>query len=171
LDLGNSPLTLTPADGTTISQVAHQIRQYLFDRRLFSSTTDNDPAHDRAVAYAPVAPGSLLIRVATIGDANLDGAIDGDDYALMDRSFGKSVADGGWVDGDFNYDGAVTAADYLLIDRSLALLSGGLSPSLVADLDARFGDAYVSELLASVPEPSVTGLLFAALPAVLRRRR
>jgi hypothetical protein len=58
------------------------------------------------------------------------------------------------------------------MDQAFAANGGPLSPALLAQREAQFGSAYVSSLVAAVPEPTILGLvpLAACLP-VLRRRR
>ena len=52
--------------------------------------------------------GSDTLAMYTYGgDANLDGVINSDDYALIDHGF---------YNGDFNYDGVINGDDYFLID-------------------------------------------------------
>jgi hypothetical protein len=132
---------------------------------------------------------SILIMGTLGGDANLDGTVDADDFALVDRGFARdfqnhntsahnSAVEQGqfsqWQDGDFNYDGVVDAGDYLIIDTSFAYLHpGALTAAFLSDRETRFGDTYVNALLASVPEPgslSVVGVGAAALVARRRRR-
>lgn len=108
------------------------------------------------------------------GDANSDGKIDADDYTLIDRGFNKHLPTGTatWSDGDFNYDRQVDQNDYLLIDTAYSQSHGLQSMSgLLSTRESQFGDVYVQELLASVPEPA-SGLacLFAACLLVSRRR-
>jgi hypothetical protein len=111
------------------------------------------------------------------GDANEDGQIDPDDYALIDRGFARyqlgTIPPGlaSWRDGDFNRDGVVNSQDYLLIDQSFAA-SQPPSPHFLAARAAEFGDAYVNALHLSIPEP--TSLLAACglvLPLLSRRRQ
>jgi uncharacterized membrane protein len=103
------------------------------------------------------------------GDANADGRIDGDDYALVDRGYEREL--GGWGNGDFDGDGVVDAADYLLIDAAFGR-QGSLSGSLLVEREARFGAGYVAELVAAVPEPGVLGVGgVVVLVAGGRRRR
>lgn len=108
------------------------------------------------------------------GDANSDGRLDADDYAVLDRSLAAGNAQAHWFTGDFNNDGHVNAADYLILDAASALAAGGLlSPGLLADRQTRFGSEYVAALTTAVPEPTAPLLLLAtatALP-VLRRRK
>lgn len=105
------------------------------------------------------------------GDANLDEQINPDDYALIDRGFGKHLT--GWSNGDFNQDGTINQADYLLIDTSYGLQEGGLSQEFLAMREAEFGEAYVAELTAAVPEPSVAAMALVAVgcTAATSRRR
>src|SRR6185295_19580859 len=59
--------------------------------------------------------GDVLVMYTYAGDANLDGTINSDDYALIDFYAGNSAAHG-YYKGDFNYDGDINADDYALID-------------------------------------------------------
>jgi hypothetical protein len=114
---------------------------------------------------------TVLLKPAYYGDINLDGRVNADDYALMDRSVAKGLA-ANWIDGDFNGDGVVNSADYMLMDRSMGLTNGGvLSPALLAEREAEFGSGYVSELVASVPEPGMMGVVLAGVMGVVGRRR
>jgi len=102
----------------------------------------------------------------------MDGTINADDYALLDRGFAMNRTD--WSNGDFNYDGAVTSADYLLADTSYGKINGLLAPGFLAQRQSEFGSGYVAALTAAVPEPSsLFACVFAAsfLPAFKRRRR
>jgi hypothetical protein len=115
--------------------------------------------------------GMTLAKVTWLGDANLDGKINADDYALIDRGFAKSVTNAHWTDGDFNYDGAIDQNDYVLIDRVVIQQTGTLAPSLLAQRESQFGPTYVAELLTAVPEPTGTCLLLLGWPLVGWRRR
>jgi hypothetical protein len=115
---------------------------------------------------------ALLVRPTYNGDLNLDGTVNRDDYARLDRARAKGLS--GWGGGDFNYDGTTNAADFLMMDTAFATLHpGGLSPEFLAGRGAEFGEAYVSALAAAVPEPAagVVGVAAVALAATGRRRR
>ncbi len=63
---------------------------------------------------AAPSPEQSLIRLEPVqlGDANLDGAVDGADFLLWnDNKFSPS---GAWGQGDFNADGTTDGADFLL---------------------------------------------------------
>jgi GH43 family beta-xylosidase len=61
---------------------------------------------------------AVLLKGAITGDANLDGRLTGDDFALADRGKARNLSS--WVAGDFDYDGTVTDADLTLLTRSFA---------------------------------------------------
>jgi hypothetical protein len=97
------------------------------------------------------APG----RELQFGDANMDGRIDADDYALIDRGYLRKLS--GWTSGDFNGDNQVNAADYVYIDAALAAEQGGvISAALVSQREAQFGQAYVDALTAAIAGTSST---------------
>jgi hypothetical protein len=167
---------------------ASTVRAYLKSSRLIASPP---PDANYRLGYAetsmlpagspvlPIGSGTeadtttLMVTMVLTGDANFSGSIDADDYALLDRAFSRQLADAHWWDGDFNFDGTVNSADYLLIDVTLAATHGGmLEPELLSRRQAEFGDAYVGELLAAVPEPGAgAGVVVMAVAIGLRRRR
>jgi hypothetical protein len=58
---------------------------------------------------------TVLIKYTYAGDANLDGTINADDYAIIDL-YSLTPGSSGFNRGDFNYDGSINADDYALID-------------------------------------------------------
>ncbi|HZZ43497.1 MAG TPA: dockerin type I domain-containing protein [Tepidisphaeraceae bacterium] len=186
--------SLSLLNSTTFDLVDHALAvedatntsSYLSAHTLFSSSVNNDPNHISTIAIilgsqlggatsfdniSGITPSTTLYAPAYFGDINLDGRINADDYALMDRSVAKSLP-ANWIDGDFNNDGFVNSADYMLMDRSFALTNGNsLSPSFLAQREAQFGDAYVQSLVSSIPEPTTLSLLALATPLLARRRR
>ena len=58
----------------------------------------------------------MLVRYSFIGDANLSGTIDGDDYFAIDSGYASHA--NGYSSGDFNYDGRIDADDYFIIDSN-----------------------------------------------------
>jgi hypothetical protein len=118
--------------------------------------------------YADVTP---MIPASLAGDANYNGKIDADDFAMIDRGFAKNL--GGWSNGDFDNNGVINSSDYMIIDQAFLNQGGTFSPDVLADREAMFGAGYVAELTASVPEPATVGALTlgAAVAAASRRRR
>jgi hypothetical protein len=73
----------------------------------------------------------------------------------------------GWANGDFNYDGVIDGSDYTLIDNAFNTQGSqinGNSASLVAKTTEQIA------VTASVPEPTISGLLTLTLIGTLRRR-
>jgi hypothetical protein len=193
----------TAADSAAINyggaSPAEVVRGYLFTGRaggawtgggIVSAAAMADPNQVTAVGYAEtsqvlglsggqvatweglaVDATTLLLKYTYYGDLNLDGVVNADDYALMDRGAAGHLT--GWVNGDVNYDGVVDARDYLLADRAFVAQGNPLSPEFIADRQARFGDAYVAELVSAVPEPWVAGWSVAGTGVTVgcRRRR
>ncbi|MBC8107832.1 MAG: S-layer family protein [Anaerolineae bacterium] len=134
---------------------------------------------------------SVLVKYTYYGDTDFNGVVDFDDYSRTDAGFNNNRT--GWFNGDFDYNGVVDFDDYSLIDLAFNTQSGALAramlylngsdrsdrgmnvPSLrlVQDHFEQFGNAYATEFLNNVPEPTgavvISGL--AALAASGRRRR
>jgi fibronectin-binding autotransporter adhesin len=134
--------------------------------------------HIGGAAFDPVNAGSpfdgvnttsadVLLKYTYYGDANLDGAVNGADYALIDTGFGTHAT--GWASGDFNYDGVVDGTDYSLIDNTFNQLkaTGASSLAIVASPSELIASAVTS----SVPEPTTFGVLGIGAIGLMGRRR
>jgi GH25 family lysozyme M1 (1,4-beta-N-acetylmuramidase) len=60
---------------------------------------------------------SVLVKFTYAGDANIDGRVNADDYALIDF-YSTAPGDNLYSHGDFNFDGTINADDYALIDNN-----------------------------------------------------
>ena len=107
----------------------------------------------------PVVTTDILIRYTCMGDANLDGTIDGVDQFLLDNGVINNL--GGWLNGDFDYNGALDGVDQFLLDGA-AIAGCTVLPTPPAPPLA-FG--------AAVPEPSSTLLLVLGLTGLLNTIR
>jgi hypothetical protein len=100
-----------------------------------------------------------------LGDANLDGKVNGTDFAILASNFNQSVT--GWDKGDFNYDNKANGIDFTEL---AANFNQGASQS--ADESALQAFAVANGLsTTSVPEPASTGLIALGVMSVLSRRR
>lgn len=99
----------------------------------------------------PVDGTAVLVRYTLQGDANLDRAVNINDFSLLAANFNTP---GAWNKGDFNYDGTVNISDF-------ALLAGNFNLGITSDLPR--GSA--------VPEPAAMALLLGAAHCISRRRR
>jgi autotransporter-associated beta strand protein len=112
----------------------------------------------------------VLVKFTTVGDANLDGVVDGSDYSLIDAGYASQQPGftgtvlTGWANGDFNYDGVIDGSDYALIDN--AYNDQQLS---AAESSVEAAAAVIPP--AAVPEPAASGIAAAALAAAARIRR
>jgi hypothetical protein len=113
---------------------------------------------------AGLSSGQIEIKYTLLGDANLDGAVNGSDFAILASNFNKAVS--GWDQGDFNYDGAANGADFASLAANFN--KGASQSANVAALDSF---AAANGLMADVPEPATAALMVVAGLGILRRRR
>jgi autotransporter-associated beta strand protein len=163
--------TTSPA-GTVVGLLksSHDSGNFRDPAQRIRTTNAADATH--GLGYYDDGASALAVKYTWYGDANLDGVVDADDYALLDRGNARGLT--GWVNGDFNYDGVVDSGDYLLTDTSFGRIQGVLSPGLLAERQAEFGDAYVAQLVAAVPEPGslcLAGVAVGMAAGARRRRR
>jgi autotransporter-associated beta strand protein len=119
--------------------------------------------------YNPAAT-DVLVKYTYYGDANLNGDVDGTDYALIDNGYMNQLT--GWYNGDFNYDGAVNGSDYTLMDNAFNNQGSSLA-SIIASPDAVTTSQIAGAqpaAAASVPEPASGGLLGILSLSLLRHR-
>ena len=91
---------------------------------------------------------NLTGRIALPGDANLDNAVNLDDFTILASSFGSSGQI--WQSGEFTHDGSVTLDDFTLLAANFGAISSDLPRS-------------------AIPEP--TGIALIASSAVLLSTR
>lgn len=120
---------------------------------LLNDNGSGVPIHDTFDGIA-VNVNSILVKYTYNGDADLDGAIDGEDYFRIDAGFLAGGA-GSYSRGDFNYDGRVDIDDYFLIDQAYS----------------RQGTVLAGGRPSSVPEPGIAGLFAVGGMLGLRRKR
>jgi hypothetical protein len=116
---------------------------------------------------AGLSSGQIEIKYTLLGDANLDGAVNGSDFAILATNFNKAVS--GWDAGDFNYDGAANGSDFAALASNFN--KGASQAASAGDVAAL--DAFMSAngLSASVPEPTSAALVAITGLGILRRRR
>ena len=105
--------------------------------------------------------GTVEIMFTLLGDANLDGTVNSEDFTPFSTNLGQS---GSWDDGDFNYDGTVNSEDFTPFSANL-----GKSATLASQASALEAANGIS--LANVPEPMSAGMMVMAGLGILRRRR
>ena len=113
---------------------------------------------------AGLAPGQIEVMYTLLGDANLDGKVNGTDFAILAANFNQSVT--GWDQGDFNYDGKVNGTDFAFLASNF-----NQGASQAADIAALDAFAAANGLLADVPEPASEAIIMVAGSVILRRWR
>jgi len=98
--------------------------------------------------------GQVEVAYTLVGDANMDGVVNGIDFSILAANFNHAVSQG-WEDGDFNYDGRVNGTDFLMMTQNFnkGSLNGGDWPAIEAFAAAN------GISLADVPEPLASGPL------------
>ena len=73
----------------------------------------------------------MLVKYTWVGDANLSGVVDGDDYFLLDSEASRGASPSapptplfGAYNGDFDLNGRVDGDDYFLIDSVMGRQDG-----------------------------------------------
>jgi hypothetical protein len=145
-----------------------------------SSTAAADPSLGLAIAEAAdllhisgtqtatfagdtVDASTVLVRLAKLGDTNLDGKVTFGDFQRLELGYGQPNAT--WLTGDFNYDGVVNDLDFAVLYANYGQsLAGPAAPISAAELQA------LSVFANTVPEPS-TLFWFAGTLLVLGRAR
>ena len=141
---------------------------------IMSTNAQTNPNY--GIGYADSAdPGNpadlpddtIEIVYTLLGDANLDGKVNGIDFNLMAINFNQAVTDG-WDEGDFNYDGKVNGNDFVLLADNFNQLDPSFGMDIVA-IDAFARANGIS--LANVPEPMTASMLLIAGAGISMRRR
>jgi autotransporter-associated beta strand protein len=119
---------------------------------------------------AGLAAGQIEVKYTLVGDANLDGTVNGEDFTILASNFNQSVTS--WDQGDFNYDGTVNGEDFTLLAANFnQQVSGADSAGDVAALDAFATANGLSLPTSSVPEPASASIVVAASIGFLAARR
>jgi autotransporter-associated beta strand protein len=113
---------------------------------------------------AGLSNNTIEIAYTLLGDANLDGVVNGVDFGILAANFNRGVSR--WDQGDFNYDGAANGVDF---GDLAANFNRGASGA--ADFAALESFAAANGLLADVPEPATVAISILASTALLARRR
>jgi hypothetical protein len=102
---------------------------------ITSTTAQANPLCGLAVVFNDRGNGSLIfpaggsnavvVKYVLNGDVNVDGAINLNDYTIIDWGYLNKLP--GYANGDVNYDGAININDYFMIDSAYLGQSGTLA--------------------------------------------
>ena len=149
-ELLQSPVGITgDFDGDSLL-TANDIDLLSAEVRSGNNTLDFDLTGDDLVNALDRETWITDLAMTQLGDANLNGSVEVQDFLALSRSFGES---GGWSDGDFDGSGDVQVIDFLSLSRN-------------------FGQPVAA--VASVPEPDhhlLATLILSSLAIGMFRRR
>lgn len=183
LDITNNAITIDYGDGTDpIASIAALITSGYAHGTWTGTGITSSSAQGNSGSYgigyadsadpgnpAGLASDSIEIMYTLLGDANLDGKVNGIDFDLMAMHFNQAVTDG-WDEGDFNYDGKVNGSDFLVLAENFDQ-AANQSASAATDLAALEAFATANGIEINLPEPASAGVMVVVGLAVLRRRR
>jgi fibronectin-binding autotransporter adhesin len=179
LDIGNNKLIISYSSPATdpIASIEQWIANGFYGTpgpQIISSSIASDDAAsglsygigyadgaDGVVANLP--SGEIEIMFTLLGDANLDGTVNSDDFSQFSHNLGQTGVM--WDDGDFNYDGTVNSEDFSSFSHNQGQ-TASLASQTAGPLELANGIS-----LANVPEPASMGLLTLAGVGMLARRR
>jgi hypothetical protein len=159
--------------GITSSNVATYAQ--IDGSRSLGIINNNDWGHGDIEGDA-VGGNDIIIKYTWLGDANVDGIVDNDDFGQFALGF-TNAAPAAWIYGDFDYNGVVENDDFGWFTSGLASyqLAGGLqlSESFKAQLASFASEQGIPLVLdpKPLPEPTALGVIALAGAGALARRR
>jgi autotransporter-associated beta strand protein len=118
--------------------------------------------------------GQIEIKYTLLGDANLDGIVNGSDFSILAANFGQGATN--WDQGNFLFGSSVNGSDFSALAANFGQGDSGaavaVSPADIAALDA-FAVANNLPLptISVVPEPAIGAMMLSGAFLVLPRRR
>jgi Glycosyl hydrolase family 53 len=182
IDIGNDAIIINYGSGNDpIASVAAWITSGYANGTWTGAGIRSSAAQSNSASYgigyadsadpgnpADLPSGTIEILYTLLGDANLDGKVNGDDFTLMATNFNDAITNG-WDQGDFNYDGAVNGGDFVLLADNFNQFASQ-SAVFAADLAALNSFAASNDIsLSNIPEPQSAAIL--CLAAFTMRRR
>jgi hypothetical protein len=121
-----------------------------------------------------ISSGQIEIKYTLLGDANLDGTVNGSDFSILAANFGDGYTN--WDQGNFLFTSSVNGSDFSALAANFGQGDSGADESISsADVAALDAFAAANNLpiptFASVPEPAGGAIVFFAAAAALKRRR
>jgi hypothetical protein len=118
---------------------------------------------------AGLSSGQIEVKFTLLGDANLDGTVNGSDFSILASNFGQGAAN--WDQGNFFFSSSVNGTDFVALAQNFGQGASGADVTS-ADIAALDAFAAANGLLADVPEPaSLSLLLLGGLSLIARQRR
>jgi hypothetical protein len=122
-----------------------------------------------------ISSGTIELKYTLLGDANLDGTVNGSDFSILAANFGLGVTN--WDQGNFLFSTSVNGSDFSALAANFGQGDSGadasVTPADIAALDAfAVANGLPLPTFAAVPEPaSVMGAVVCGSMLLARRRR
>ncbi len=118
--------------------------------------------------------GQIELKYTLLGDANLDGTVNGSDFSILAANFGLGYTN--WDQGNFLFSSSVNGSDFSALAANFGQGDSGadayVTPADIAALDAfAVANGLPVPTIGAVPEPASAGLLVLAASSALGRRR
>jgi hypothetical protein len=118
--------------------------------------------------------GQIELKYTLLGDANLDGIVNGSDFSILAANFGLGATN--WDQGNFLYGSSVNGSDFSALAANFGQGDSGADVQVTqADIAALDSFAIANNLplpaIAAVPEPATGGLFVLAGFGCLTRQR
>jgi filamentous hemagglutinin len=126
-------------------------------------------AKDKVVAG--LASGEIEIKYTLLGDANLDGTVNGSDFSILAANFGRGFTN--WDQGNFLFTPLINGADFAALAANFGQGDSGADANVTA-ADMAALDAFAASNglpLPAVPEPAMIGVVGVGTAGLIRRRR
>jgi autotransporter-associated beta strand protein len=118
---------------------------------------------------AGLSSGQMEVKYTLLGDADLNGTVNGIDFGILAANFNKTVSR--WDQGDFNYDGIVNGIDFTALAANFNKAASGAAGLSALSDPALVAFAEANGLMADVPEGSSLGISVGMVAGLLARRR
>jgi hypothetical protein len=119
--------------------------------------------------------GQIEIKYTLLGDANLDGTVNGADFSILAANFGQGYTN--WDQGNFLFTPAINGTDFSALAHNFGqganLVDDTVSPADIAALDSfALANGLPLPNIVGVPEPaSLLSLVFLAALTTRRRKK
>lgn len=187
LDLTDNHIFVTYSSSDPISTIIGYIRSGYnngeWNGSGIISSTARSPANglDYGLGWADgkdkivagLLSGQIEIKYTLLGDANLDGVVNGSDFSILAANFGQGVTN--WDQGNFLFTPAVNGSDFSALATNFGQGDSGAAASVsAADIAALDSFAVANGLplpvIRAVPEPGAISLIAVGTGLLVRRR-